>query len=78
MEVSLWLYISACNGWLRSNAVRGEHVYHDQLVYRLLRNGLKIGTMVQHDISYTTTSIMPNNFVLGHTFGMVDGQKLGF
>ena len=78
MEISLWLYISACNGWLRSSVVRGEHVYHDQLVSRLLRNGLKIGTMVQHDISHTTTSVIPNNIVLGHPFGMVDGQKHGF
>ena len=78
IEISLWLYVSACNGCLRTSVARGEHVYHDQLVSRLLRHGLKIGTMVQHDISHTTTSIMPNNFVLGHAFGMVDGQKHGF
>ena len=56
----------------------GEHVYDGQLVYRLLRIGLKLGKVDHHIMSHTSISVMGTNFVLSPAFGGVDAQKQGF
>ena len=57
--------------------IGGEHVYHRQLVYRLLRIGLKLRKVDHHSMSHTSISVMGTNFVISQAFGGVDAQKQG-
>ena len=60
------------------NVGREEHVHQCQLVYRLSRNGLKLGRMDQHDLGNNKIGLLRKKFVLCHVLGMVDGKRLGF
>ena len=68
-----------CLQWgLRSTAHRGEHVYDGQLVYRLLRIGLKLGKVDHHSMPHTSISVMCTKLLLYNAFVGVDAQKQGF